>query len=158
LEVKPDMDKMLYRFLALRYAWGFVGTYYSWGGNNPMGGFDCSGLISEILQAFGMIGRSERLTAQGIRDRFLDCKVDVPHKGCLVFYHAADNPDRIIHIEFCIDDTLAIGASGGGSATKTKEDAIKHGAFIKIRPMRTRTNLWGFVDPFMKKQINKESD
>ena len=41
-----------------------------------------------------------------------------------------------------------IGASGGGSKTITVQDAIRHNAFIKPRPWRSRKYVKGFVDPF----------
>lgn len=53
-----------------------------------------------------------------------------------------------MHVEMCVDSARALGASGGGSGTVTKEDAIKHNAFIKMRPFKSRANIYGFVDPF----------
>ena len=135
--------------LALKYLWHYLGTFYSWGGDDPSS-FDCSGLISEIAQAVGIIGRGERLTAQMFWDRFLLKRVPEPYASCLVFWHSADNPDRIIHIEMCIDELHAIGASGGGSKTITKEDAIRMNAFVKIRPWQSRKNVKGFIDPFLE--------
>ena len=135
------------RELALKYAFSFIGTFYKWGGDDPSG-FDCSGFTQEVLQAFGLIGRREDLTAERQRDRFLRFRVDNPYKCCLVFWHAPNNSNRIIHVEFCIDSKHSIGASGGGSKTLTVADAVKQNAFIKIRPFRSRRYLWGFVDPF----------
>ena len=135
------------RELAIKYLWTFLGTFYSWGGEGP-GGMDCSGLVSEIMQGVGIIGRSERLTAQMFWDRFQMKQVKEPCAGCLVFWHSADNPDKIIHIEMCIDEVHAIGSSGGGSKTITKEDAIRQNAFVKIRPIYSRPNIKGFIDIF----------
>ena len=52
------------------YAKLFIGTVYKIGGDNPMSGFDCSGLVCEVLRAFGLLAYNERLTAQQIWDRF----------------------------------------------------------------------------------------
>lgn len=140
---------MTIREKAIKYLWAFVQTWYSWGGDDPSG-IDCSGLICEILQALGLIPRSgpgSDLTAQGIWDKFRDKIVEKPYEGCLVFYYGSD-PNIAIHIEMCIDDESSIGASGGGSKTITKEDAIRDNAFVKMRPIRSRDNIKGFIDLF----------
>ena len=36
--------------LAVKYAMAFIGTPYVWGGDDPMGGFDCSGFCIEVLK------------------------------------------------------------------------------------------------------------
>lgn len=136
------MDK---RQIATKYAWSFLGRWYKWGGSTPKG-FDCSGLCVEILQAVGLIDRKADYTAQGLYEKFKDKKTDKPKEGCLVFW--GENDKKIIHIEYCISEELAIGASGGGSKTLTVQDAIKQNAFVKIRPFRSRKNIIGFVDPF----------
>lgn len=48
-----------------------------------------------------------------------------------------------------INEDLAIGASGGGSRTRTRQDAIKHNAFIKIRPVDSRKYIAGFANPYV---------
>jgi hypothetical protein len=55
----------------------------------------------------------------------------------------------VVHVEICLSEELSIGASGGGSKTKTIKDAIKQNAFIKIRPIHSRKNVWGYVNPYM---------
>ena len=55
---------------------------------------------------------------------------------------------RIVHVEICLNENLALGASGGGSKTKTVQDAIKHNAFIKIRAIESRSGIAGYIDPF----------
>ena len=42
------------RTSAVDYIKRFIGRPYSWGGDDPMSGFDCSGLIHETLQAVGL--------------------------------------------------------------------------------------------------------
>ena len=137
------MDK---RQIATRYAWSFLGLIYKWGGDDPSG-FDCSGLCVEILQGVGLIDRKSDYIAQGLYDKFKDKERTNPVEGCLVFWGKSNK--EIIHIEYCINDELSIGASGGGSRTLTVEDAIKQNAFIKLRPFRSRKNIVGFVDPFL---------
>ena len=132
--------------IVTKYAWHYLGIPYRWGGDD-FSGFDCSGLCMELLQAIGLVGRKEDLTAQGIYNRFQDKEVNEPEEGCLVFYGIGKN--HITHIEYCIDKDLSIGASGGGSGTLTVEDAIRQNAFIKIRPIRSRKDIVAYVNPFL---------
>ncbi len=122
--------------------------WYKWGGSTPAG-FDCSGYICEILQSCGRIGRKEDLTAQGLFVRFKLARVNKPELGCLVFFGLDEQ--HITHIEFCLDEKHSIGASGGGSHCLTLEDAIQMNAFIKVRPIQSRSDIVGFVNPFLLK-------
>lgn len=142
------MDLVERRDVALKVAWGFLGTPYMWGGDDPMAGFDCSGFCIEILKSTGILPRKGDWTAQMLWDKFEDKEVSKPHTGCLVFWN---NPakNKIIHIEFAINDTLCIGASGGGSGNKTVQDAIDKNAYIKVRPWKSRRLVKGFIDPFL---------
>ena len=49
-----------------------------------------------------------------------------------------------------ISKVAIIGASGGGSKTKTIKDAIKHNAFIKVRPVNSRSGPKAYFDPYIK--------
>jgi len=146
--MKPVVTNGYLRKLASQYAWRYIGTWYSWGGDDPSS-FDCSGLIVELLKAVGIFPRKYDITAQGIWNKFKSNKVDTPREGCLAFWHSATNRDEVIHIEYCIDEFHTIGASGGGSKTKTKEDAIRMNAFVKLRPIR-KANLHGYIDVFQE--------
>lgn len=134
------------REIAVTYGMCFVGTWYSWGGDDPSG-FDCSGVVVEILQAAGAIPRNSDYSADALSkiDKFKKV-TDAPYRGCLVFYE--NDNHEIIHVEILINDMLSLGASGGGSHVKTKEDAIKYNAFIKIRPWASRKGACLFLDPF----------
>lgn len=146
-ELEKEFNKLMVqteRELALDYAWRYLGTFYSWGGDDPSG-FDCSGFVVEILKAIGLLPRGGDWTAAGLFGLFQNKAVSEPQAGCLVFWHSND---KIIHVEMCVDSERSLGASGGGRGTVTREDAIKHNAFIKMRPYKTRKNVYGFVDPF----------
>ena len=56
----------------------------------------------------------------------------------------------MIHVEMMVDDLHVVGASGGGSKTKTIADAIKQNAFVKMRPVGYRGFNYKICDPFMK--------
>lgn len=136
---------MIPREIALLTAKAYLGKPYLWGGDDPMAGFDCSGFIIECLKSAGILARSGDWTAAQLQQMFLSNPMSKdPYEGCLVFW---GNP--IIHVEFCLDETFSIGASGGGSGTLTEKDAIDQNAYIKIRPFRTRQGYAGYVDPFM---------
>ena len=132
----------------LAVAMSYHGLWYSWGGDDPSG-FDCSGLVIECLKSVGCLPRHGDWTAAGLSKTFQ--QVNGPLPGDLVFWQNGNG--KIIHVEIVVDSEhkLSIGASGGGSRTKTRQDAIRHNAFIKIRPYKSRARLWGFVNPYDKK-------
>ena len=131
--------------IAERVAFGFLGKPYYWGGDDPMQGFDCSGFVIEILKSVGKLPRKGDWTAQGLFDMFHATRTSDPARGRLVFWK---NASRMIHVEYCLDEVLSIGASGGGSSTDNQQEAIRRNAFIKVRPFRGRPNIGGFVDPW----------
>ncbi len=132
--------------LALDVAQSYVGTFYSWGGDDPSG-FDCSGLMIEILKSVGLLPKRGDWTADMLKDLFADKTTEVPRPGCLLFWGVGD---KATHVEMVFakisNDILTIGASGGGSKTTSKEVAISQNAFVKIRP--ARSNWIKCVNPF----------
>jgi len=133
------------RDLALKIAFSYLGTWYIWGGDDP-GGFDCSGFVIEILKSVGVLPRKGDWTAQGMAKGFNWPRMNQPQGGDLVFWENAAG--KVIHVEMAINGELAVGASGGGSKTLTREDAIRHNAFIKIRPFKSRPGIWGYLSPY----------
>lgn len=130
------------RELAIELAMRWLGKPYLWGGDDPLAGFDCSGLVVEVLKSVGLLPRDGDWTAESLRQRFPG--TSIPDRGCLVFW----GTDTAIHVELLLDPELAIGASGGGSKTLTLEDAIRQNAYIKVRPWASRPGMLGFADPF----------
>lgn len=133
------------RTIACMVAWQYLGNWYKWGGDDPSG-FDCSGLVIEILKSVGVLMPGIDLTARDLFRNFR--KVSAPYMGTLVFYNTP-----ISHVEFCMDSVYAIGASGGGKKTLTVEDAIRDNAFIKIRPIIRQRVISGYADPFVKQNV-----
>lgn len=131
------------RDIAVKLAWHYVGRPYRWGGDDPEVGFDCSGLIVELLQASGII--TGDYTANAMMHMFKKYEVPYPYPGCLVFF---GYDDRASHVEFCINDMQTIGASGGGRSTLSLKAAVEQNAFIKVRPINRRDDLIRIVDPF----------
>lgn len=137
---------MLNLKLAYDYALALChGIPYKWGGSNSLTGFDCSGLVQEILSSIGQDPPGDQ-TAQGLYDYFFkNGFVNVLGLGALAFY--GKDIKSITHVVFMLDDFSAIGANGGGSQIKTFEDAEKMNAFIKIRPINYRKDLVAVVMP-----------
>ena len=133
------------RDLAIKIAWKMWGMPYIWGGDDSIAGFDCSGMVIEILKSVGKLPRDGDWTAHSLYKMFQARIVTMPHAGCLVFWGSSDH---ITHIEMMLDDLRTIGASGGGSRTQTEKDAIVQNAYVKIRPLAGRRNLVAIVDPF----------
>ena len=124
-----------------------MGTPYIWGGDD-FAGFDCSGFVIELMKSVGILSRKGDWTAQGLWDQLKEFKAERAGIGCLVFWQ--NRSGKIVHVEFCLTDDLAIGASGGGSKVVSREAAMKYNAFVKVRPIESRKGIFGFIDPFNK--------
>jgi hypothetical protein len=131
--------------IATRVAWSYLGRPYRWGGDDPLAGFDCSGFVIEILKSAARLPLAGDWTAAGLMGKFPQ-HTEEPEEGCLVFWRNAGG--RVNHVEYCLDATFGIGASGGRDTTTNVEAATDQNAYIKVRPFRSRAGLAGFVNPF----------
>jgi hypothetical protein len=107
-----------------------------------------SGLVVEHLKSVGILPHAGDWTAEGLAKRFQGREVTRVKPGCLLFWFRGQ---KIGHVEIVWhvvgERVLTIGAAGGGSRTKTKSDAEKQNAYIKVRPARPE---WvKAVDPFV---------
>lgn len=136
------------RDIALDVLKRYVGLPYRWGGNDPMTGFDCSGLMVEVLQSVGLMGRKEDYNANQLAEQYAE--TDILQPGVMVFYDW--NKDGVIdHVEMVVSvseegDIFTIGASGGNSATTSEIAAANQNAFVKVRPLMEGYKLAN--DPF----------
>lgn len=129
------------------YAMQFVGLPYIWGGDDSIVGFDCSGLAQEILSAFGAHPRpGVDLTAQGLYDSLSSSgQYNSSSVGALAFY--GKDYKKITHVAIIIGPGLIIEAGGGGSTTTDKEAAARANAYVRIRPLKRRSDLIACILP-----------
>jgi hypothetical protein len=119
------------RYEVLLLAERMLYTPYIWGGDDPMAGFDCSGMMIELLKSVGKLPSVGDWSAADLAMKFSPSE---PRPACLMFWQRGA---KIGHVEMVWRTSprlLTIGASGGGSKTLTLEDAIRDNAYIKVRP------------------------
>lgn len=127
------------------YAKSFLGCPYKWGGENPMGGFDCSGLVQEILRSVGIDPPGDQ-TAQVLYRHFEPIAIrNERGAGVLAFY--GDSFIRVTHVAFMIDHWRVIEAASGSSNVHTLDDADRANAFVRIRPIDARKDLLVTLKP-----------
>jgi cell wall-associated NlpC family hydrolase len=131
--------------ILLAYAMRFVGVPYKWGGDDPLLGIDCSGLVLELLKSQGLVPKSFDTTAQGLYKKYESVKVFKASFGALVFFGA--DTSKITHVGFALDNKVMIEAGGGDSTTVNLLAAAEKNAFVKIRPILSRSDLVGIVRP-----------
>ena len=119
-----------------------VGTPYLWGGDDPMSGFDCSGLCIELLKSVGSLPRAGDWTADGLMTQFGWPEVpwgSLRQPGQLVFWGGggkASHVEMVYKVYGVVDPLIiTVGASGGGSATNSQQVAVRQNAYIKLRPV-----------------------
>lgn len=110
-----------------------------------MKGYDCSGFVQELLWSVGMLDHRKDLTAQLLHDTF-KTELTTPKFGALAFY--GKSKSQISHVAFALNETLMLEAGGGGSATTSLEAAAKQNAFIRMRPIKGRSDLVALKLPY----------
>lgn len=126
----------------------FVGLPYIWGGDDPVVGMDCSGLVIELLQSQGILPRGYDSTAKGLHKDLMrrpGSSVIHPRFGVVLFF--GKNLDTISHTGFCLTSELMLEAGGGDSTVTSSAAAAAKNAFVRIRPLIWRTDLVTWVYP-----------
>ena len=136
------MDKLQ---VAYQYALSFLGVPYKWGGENPISGIDCSGLVQEIAMCLGIDPVGDQ-TAQALFDYFETTGV-VGKRGLGAFAFYGQSRNHITHVVFMLNDFQCIGANGGGSKVVDRASADNANAFVKIRPVNYRSDLIDTIMP-----------
>jgi cell wall-associated NlpC family hydrolase len=109
-------------------------------------GFDCSGLVVEVLKAVGILGPKEDLSAAGLYERFMEKSLFGP--GRLVFWR--NKKGEISHVEMMLDEWFVVGASGGNEEVTNEEKAAERNAYVKMRPVDYRGPVFAVRDPFKR--------
>ena len=131
------------RDILLDYVMRFVGVPYRWGGDDPLVGIDCSGLVIELMQSQGLLPRGYDSTAKGIHDHFVAKTVLTPEFGALLFF----GKPEITHTAFALSATLMVEAGGGDSTVVDLKTAAAKNAFVRLRPIAWRHDLAAIVKP-----------
>ena len=126
----------------------FLNIPYRWGGDDPMWGFDCSGLVEEVLSIIGCKPPG-RQTAQGLYTLFLNQtqsgKSNIRDVGTLAFF--GSSVAAITHVAMLIDEETIIEAGGGDHTTVSSDVAASQNAFVKLRPLSYRQDLVALLRP-----------
>ncbi len=134
---------------AIVYAWKFVLLPYRFGGDDPLGGYDCSGFVCEILSAVGLLPHKYDGRAQDIyyklKEKYPLVTLERAMQGDIAFY--GKNMFEITHTAFLTTTNLVLEAGGGDSATKDKADAEAQNAFVRMRPVTYRKDLVAILRP-----------
>ena len=133
--------------ILLHLMFPLVGTPYRWGGDDAIDGFDCSGLVIELLKAVGVLPEAFDATAQGLRQRFPAVSPQEAKFGDLVFF---GTPALAGHVGMYLGSGLMLEAGGGDSTTTTDERAAKQNAFVRVRPVSRRADRLGYARPAYK--------
>lgn len=133
------MDPALERLIR-DYALRFVGKPYLWGGDDPLLGFDCSGFVLEVLEAFGA-GPKMDMSSQALHDwlKIEGIPSNGSHFGGVAFF--GKDLKSITHTGLVLGFNLMIEAGGGNSTVVDQNSAAQKNAYIKIRPLKRRKDL-----------------
>lgn len=131
--------------MLISYALSFLGIPYQWGGNNPLTGLDCSGLVCEILKGVGAVPHSADLTSQQLFNHLGAGQNVTPQTGAIAFY--GESISHITHVAFCINDRLVVEAGSGGRDVVNISEAQSRGAVVRIRPLKYRKDLVAVLMP-----------
>jgi len=147
---RSNSDRIIYD-----YAMSFVGLPYIWGGDDPIYGFDCSGLVIEIMRAWGLFPAKIDMSAKDLMAYFTrenrGAFASQPDFGALAFF--GKDVTNITHVGFCLDSFCMLEAGGGGSKTRSKEDASLQNAYVRVRPLKFRSDLQCVVMPNINSKL-----
>lgn len=126
----------------VEYALKFIGKPYVWGGDGSGkfgGGFDCSGLVVECLQAFGAVEGD--FTAQALYKHLLAlgwAKVpcNLVNASDVLFWGKSEA--AVTHVSLAASDCQHVEAGGGGSKCKTAEIST---GMVRLRPIAARKDF-----------------
>lgn len=117
------------------------GVPYIWGGSTMKNGVDCSGYAQLMLAEIGMDPPGDQ-TAQGLFNHFkANGKFVTENFELWTLLFFGSSTSKITHIAIALGHGLMVEAGGGGSKTRTKADAEKIGAKVRVRNIGSRMDL-----------------
>lgn len=119
----------------IKYAWSLMGLPYHWGGDDPMEGFDCSGLVIECLKGVGLYPRNKDETADDLFRRYSKNTYNYKTVPCLIFWF---KDGKVRHVAIYIGDDCFIEAGGGDGSTISEEVASAQNAFVRLNHISNR--------------------
>jgi len=135
------MTRALFQMACLQ----FLNKPYIWGGEHPSLGYDCSGLAQDILAMVDLDPIGDQ-TAQALYDVLKANTKEGPRDtGDLIFYGRSIT--QITHVAIMLDSETCIEAGGGGSKTRSVNDAILSKAFVRLRPFNKRKDIVAVIKP-----------
>ena len=121
-------------------AYSHIDRPYIWGGNRPIDGFDCSGLVNFCLKQIGFLSSKDR-SSQMLYKTLVPLAMSSEIKPDSILFFGKD-VDSITHIAIAINQKLMIGASGGDSTTITIYNAVdRKDARVRIDKIESRKDL-----------------
>jgi len=129
-----------------RYMLCFVGLPYIWGGDDPVVGFDCSGLAQEFLAAAGKDFPGDQ-NAQALYDLGKKAGWAPGVRGCGALCFYGSSLTHITHVAMMFDESVVVEAGGGGSKTTSAAAAAAQNAYIRMRPHDRRADLVAILMP-----------
>lgn len=128
----------------VEYARSFIGTMYLWGGCSPLG-WDCSGVIQEILAYAGVDPVGDQ-TAQTLYNHFLITgDTERTGAGALVFYGRSKS--AITHVAMMTSDYTVFELGGGDHTCTDISVSAKKAAFGRERPLNKRKDIQAIIMP-----------
>lgn len=114
--------------LGLSHVAHLIGQPYRWGGDDPINGYDCSGLVMEYLKTIGLAQETEDMNSATMAKTFAKrLKPEDYSAGDIACFASKSEPKTVNHVGLLADvptgnlPVLVLEAGGGGSKTSVPD-------------------------------------